>query len=67
MRANRFSRGLKTRPCILICALALFLALLLAAPMLSGQAPAQGLTSETLWKWNFVGDAQISPDGTKIA
>jgi dipeptidyl aminopeptidase/acylaminoacyl peptidase len=43
----------------------LIAALLLA--VLPAMAQPQGLASESLWKWNWVGDAQISPDGTKVA
>ena len=45
-----------------------FLAAVICATLLPLPAQAQeGIASESLWKWQFVGDAQISPDGSKIA
>ncbi len=42
--------------------------LFLCLIVLAIQAQAQtGLASDSLWKWRFIGDAQISPDGSKIA
>jgi dipeptidyl aminopeptidase/acylaminoacyl peptidase len=41
----------------------------LAAVLIFAVVAAQaqtGLTSDTLWKWQWVGDAQISPDGSKV-
>jgi len=44
---------------------ALLLALaLLAAPAARAQ---NGLPSDSLWRWHFVGGVEISPDGTKVA
>ncbi|HEX9761373.1 MAG TPA: S9 family peptidase [Candidatus Acidoferrales bacterium] len=40
---------------------------LLALTCATGAAAQTGLKSDSLWKWTFVGETQISPDGAQIA
>jgi dipeptidyl aminopeptidase/acylaminoacyl peptidase len=60
MRTNSAARAVR----------ALTIPLLLAACAPHAPAAPQaatGLAAESLWKWRFVGDPRISPDGSKIA
>jgi len=45
------------------CAANLVLALLFALPV----GAQQGVTSDSVWGWTYMDDAQISPDGSRIA
>lgn len=50
-----------------ILALALLLAAQSSFILAQSNSDGKTLASESLWKWQFVGDPQVSPDGSKIA
>jgi dipeptidyl aminopeptidase/acylaminoacyl peptidase len=52
---------------VLLVALIVVAATAAQAQSFDSAQDRQGLTSDSLWRWEFVGGVEISPDGTKIA